>query len=488
MSDLIQFDSSTLEEISNGILEDTGIDSLLNGNLLIDEESDDILQAFNDVLFEDDDVKLDIKQDVIANDNVLKEKKNFEAFSDMLTELEEEGADLDPIIDVSDLDEFIKPIATAPVQVPTINHQTLRHLGHSSNLNASYLSNMAKVQEIKTQSANALGKMYPRQYSHPVSHSHAYLQQTNAAIYPPCFPMSLKTSLQRQRLSNNAVALPQLQQIKMPATVAQKDSNKQNSTSKKPLRELKYRDLSNLADEEAAKNCNHKSMRGRTQELFPVKLHLIIERSEEDDYSSIISWSPHGRSFKIHNEVLFVQKVLPKYFFQSKLSSFTRQLRMYGFHKIKNKYNVDKGCFFHELFLRGRPGLACGIPRLSSPCAASRKNEPNLYDFCPMPFPSSKSSTCKANVETNDSVSSDKKVSTSTENNPSWLRVIQYAKSSQAKSTSSSPPTEQVAMKSIEKTQDLSKYPTVPKKKSVPEREQTMKMHVIPPLGNIIHQ
>ena len=198
-------------------------------------------------------------------------------------------------------------------------------------------------------------------------------------------------------------------------------------------------------------------MRGRTQEPFPVKLHFIIERGEEDGYSSIISWSPHGRSFKIHNDVLFVEKVLPLYFFQTKMSSFTRQLRMYGFHKIKNKYNVDKGCFFHELFLRGRPGLACGIARLSTPCSAARKNEPNLYDFCPMPFPSSKLSSSISD-EASDSASSYNEAMASSEKNPNCLRAIHYVQSSQSEPSSSSVTSSQTNeenFKSIKKSRDL---------------------------------
>ena len=129
--------------------------------------------------------------------------------------------------------------------------------------------------------------------------------------------------------------------------------------------------------------------------------------------------APHGRAFKIHNEVLFVGTVLPVYFFQSKMSSFTRQLRMYGFHKIRSKLNVDKGSYYNELFLRGRPGLACSIVRLNSPCAASRKNEPNLYDMFPMPYvmPSGQKESSPSKEEMK-------------ENNAINLRTIRYASSS----------------------------------------------------------
>merc|ERR1712232_520 len=63
----------------------------------------------------------------------------------------------------------------------------------------------------------------------------------------------------------------------------------------------------------------------------------------------------------------------------------TRQLRMYGFHRIKGKCNVDKNSYFHELFLRGRPGLCHGITRLDKPMPLHKKDEPSLYLFRPMP-------------------------------------------------------------------------------------------------------
>jgi HSF-type DNA-binding len=44
-----------------------------------------------------------------------------------------------------------------------------------------------------------------------------------------------------------------------------------------------------------------------------------------------------------------------RYFKQTKLTSFQRQMNLYGFQKVSS--GVDKGCFYHPLFLRGRPDL-----------------------------------------------------------------------------------------------------------------------------------
>ena len=101
----------------------------------------------------------------------------------------------------------------------------------------------------------------------------------------------------------------------------------------------------------------------QTNISFPKTLHMILERSELDGYSSIICWASHGRAFKILDNNLFLAEVMPKYFYQTKMSSFIRQLSTYGFHKIVGKQNKDVNCFWHNLLLRGRPRLCVGIFR-----------------------------------------------------------------------------------------------------------------------------
>lgn len=58
---------------------------------------------------------------------------------------------------------------------------------------------------------------------------------------------------------------------------------------------------------------------------------------------------------------------------------------MYGFQKLTRKGNADRGAYFHELFLRGRPGLCRGIMRLKHKSLIDPSNEPNLYLFPAMP-------------------------------------------------------------------------------------------------------
>lgn len=47
------------------------------------------------------------------------------------------------------------------------------------------------------------------------------------------------------------------------------------------------------------------------EENFPVKLHYMLTELETDGMEDIISWQPHGRSFLVHKQLRFVERVLP---------------------------------------------------------------------------------------------------------------------------------------------------------------------------------
>lgn len=43
---------------------------------------------------------------------------------------------------------------------------------------------------------------------------------------------------------------------------------------------------------------------------FPVKLHEMLEEAEKvPRLSRIVSWQPHGRSFMVHDQGMFVEEV-----------------------------------------------------------------------------------------------------------------------------------------------------------------------------------
>ena len=55
---------------------------------------------------------------------------------------------------------------------------------------------------------------------------------------------------------------------------------------------------------------------------------------------------------------------MPSYFRQSKLTSFQRQLNLYGFSRITT--GQDRGGYYHELFLRHRLFLCQSMVRTMS--------------------------------------------------------------------------------------------------------------------------
>jgi hypothetical protein len=104
---------------------------------------------------------------------------------------------------------------------------------------------------------------------------------------------------------------------------------------------------------------------------FPFKLHSILENTENNkstnkknvNWSSIISWLPSGKAFKIHKPKEFATEIMPEYFSQTKYRSFQRQLHIYGFDRIKDKCSEDCGAFYHELFIRGQSEMCLDMTR-----------------------------------------------------------------------------------------------------------------------------
>lgn len=110
-----------------------------------------------------------------------------------------------------------------------------------------------------------------------------------------------------------------------------------------------YRDHSHLVDPDPSKPV---TIPGRIP-TFPAKLFAILSRP---DLSDIISWMPHGRSWKVHKPREFEVKVIPSYFDHAKFSSFIRQANGWGFKRVTTK-GTDRNSHYHELFLRGIPHL-----------------------------------------------------------------------------------------------------------------------------------
>jgi hypothetical protein len=120
--------------------------------------------------------------------------------------------------------------------------------------------------------------------------------------------------------------------------------------------------------------------------IFPLKLHIILKILEQEGKDHIFSWLPHGRAFGIHKLGLFEEEVMKRFFKQSQISSFRRQLNLYGFLRLSN--GRDSGAYYHELFLRGKPLLSMKMVRTRIKgtkirASSSPAEEPQFYS---MPF------------------------------------------------------------------------------------------------------
>ena len=88
-----------------------------------------------------------------------------------------------------------------------------------------------------------------------------------------------------------------------------------------------YRDFSQV---EVEPSDDDKLVDGSTpkQQNFPTKLHEIVSNP---NYSHIICWQPHGRSWKIVDKHLLSTLICPKHFAHSKFESFNRSVNGWGF-------------------------------------------------------------------------------------------------------------------------------------------------------------
>jgi len=91
------------------------------------------------------------------------------------------------------------------------------------------------------------------------------------------------------------------------------EKNKKKEKAK-PLKVCTYKDRQDeepvLAKKMAGTLAINKTLPAK-EPTFPVKLHMILSNSSLE---SIISWLPHGRSWRILQQSEFEEKVIPLYF------------------------------------------------------------------------------------------------------------------------------------------------------------------------------
>ncbi|KAG7343411.1 HSF-type DNA-binding protein [Nitzschia inconspicua] len=111
-----------------------------------------------------------------------------------------------------------------------------------------------------------------------------------------------------------------------------------------------------------------------TQHSFPLKLMSILENEAVSD---VISWLPHGRGFRVHDQQRFENEVCPAYFGQrSKFSSFARKLNRWNFSRVMK--GADAGSFYHPSFQRGNRKLCAEITSGSTHSSQSEPINPSV--------------------------------------------------------------------------------------------------------------
>ncbi len=108
---------------------------------------------------------------------------------------------------------------------------------------------------------------------------------------------------------------------------------------------------------------------GACENVFPQKLHFLLQQAEMEGFDHIISWVNDGAAFKVHDSKAFLEKVMPNYFDQSKFESFRRQLNLYGFQRVSR--GPSRGIYYHQFFLQSEPSLCQSITRPVSTSASS---------------------------------------------------------------------------------------------------------------------
>lgn len=103
---------------------------------------------------------------------------------------------------------------------------------------------------------------------------------------------------------------------------------------------------------------------------FLLKTYEIVSDESLDD---IVRWNETGDAFIILKTHEFCEEILPAYFKHKNLSSFVRQLNMYGFHKTKQKNNEH--CFVHKNFRRDNKGLLLDMKRKSKDTPSEKRSE-----------------------------------------------------------------------------------------------------------------
>mmetsp|Transcript_29218 Transcript_29218/g.41360 ORF Transcript_29218/g.41360 Transcript_29218/m.41360 type:complete len:563 (+) Transcript_29218:127-1815(+) len=197
--------------------------------------------------------------------------------------------------------------------------------------------------------------------------AHQQLQQNNHSLSLPPKPLDPTNKNSDTKPSDNV----------KPAATDDKGMGEEGDEASANKKKQEYYDASTIPDPPEDDEDEQKKPKGGIIEPFPQKLYRMIEECEKDGTDDIVSFFSHGRAFCIHKPRKFISDIMSKYFSTTRMSSFQRQLNLYGFRRITE--GRDKGGYFHEFFLKGRKALCKKIQRkkTNAPPAKLQDVRPN---------------------------------------------------------------------------------------------------------------
>lgn len=141
-----------------------------------------------------------------------------------------------------------------------------------------------------------------------------------------------------------------------------------------------YRDFSNVPPTLNQRN-NYNNDNSNIMDIermsFPRKLHYFVSNPK---YIKAVQWRDHGRAFKF-NLPTFCEPHCEAIFGCRRFPVLLTLMSSYGFKHITT--GKDRNCFYHELFLRGKPYLTDYFPepRNARRLIPDPSNEPNFYQI-----------------------------------------------------------------------------------------------------------
>jgi hypothetical protein len=112
----------------------------------------------------------------------------------------------------------------------------------------------------------------------------------------------------------------------------------------KKKQRYQYRDLSTAFALNSLAIDDPRTTQGQTTQRLPTKLNAILSNP---DIQHIVSWLPHGRSWKVHDSQRFMEEVMPHYFEYTNYYSFIRLVNAWGFRRMSR--GPSKDSYWHEV-------------------------------------------------------------------------------------------------------------------------------------------